>query len=223
MVPYVVGDLLHLRVKSVGARLPAAGVGQYIPVQGHQQPQHTGVRQHPGGKAAVSLRRLQLLEVPPVAQPVLPPGAVQVEAPPGRQVEAGSKVRLRRAVPGQEFPPDPQHHPVVGLRAVDHRQVDQVPADQQHVHGPQEVPLALDGVGGPPPEQEYQFVKLMVVVAQLQSPGVLGVKEAVVLVQVPPLPDLAPVQHRRLPHFLHGMINCFQSTMFFLPRQPTFL
>ena len=74
--------------------------------------------------------------------------------------------------------------------------MDQVPADQQNIHGLKGVALPLDMVSHPPAQQQHQFIKFMVVVVQRKRPVIPQMEQPVGLVQISALADLTSVQHR---------------------------
>ena len=68
-----------------------------------------------------------------------------------------------------------------------------IAADQQDVHRLEGIAFALDVVLGPALNVEYQLVKFVVVVVQLYGPAVPEMEQPVVLMQISPFADFAPV------------------------------
>ena len=169
------------------------------PVHGDQKLLAQGVR-HPGG-AEVLLPQglLHALDVVHIPQPPLGGKAQQMEAPLLGDGKAGVQSLAGVGPALQPLPAQPHHHPLIGLRRVDHGPVDQIVPHQQHVPRLEEIGDALHHIGHLATQQQNQLVKLVIVVVQLLGPAVLQVEQPEILMEISPLPDLTAVQHGSAP------------------------
>ena len=183
----VAQDLLDLGVHPIAVRLLLGrAVLEDVPVHVDQKLLAEGVRQAGGAELRGALGLLQPLDGPHVLEAPLGVRPQQVEAPAPGGVKAGVQSLAGVAPGGQPVPAQPDHHPLIGLRGVDDRPVDQAPGHQKDVPGLEEVGDALHQVGHLPPQEEDELVELVIVVLQLLGAAVLEVEEAEVLVQIAP-------------------------------------
>ena len=82
---------------------------------------------------------------------------------------------------------DVQDHPLIEVAPLHHGPVDAAPAHQHIVSRLQGVPLALDGVSGPPRQQHDDLVKAVIVIGDLLVPVVRQMEQPERLVQIAPL------------------------------------
>ena len=182
---------------------------EHILADGQQQLLAEEVRHLPVSELLRPEGALQTLQELKVGGPVRRRDAQKMEIPAHRFLEAGIQRSFLRAAPAEPVLPQPEDHPLIGLRWVDDRPVDPVVGHQQQIPGLEEVGHALHHIGDLAPQQEDDLVELVIMIADLLGPAVLQPDEAEVLPEISPLTRVHPFRHgsASLPlYFLHFSI-----------------
>ena len=191
----VAEDLVHLGVQAAALLMGLLLGAEHIPAEGQQELLAEEVRHLPVAEILGAEGALQALEELEVGGPVRGGDAEEVEVPAGGLPEAGIQGGLFRTALAEPVLPQPEDHPLIGLRGVDDGPVDAVMGHQQQVPGLEEVGDALHHVGDLAPQQEDDLVELMVMIADLLGPAVLQPDEAEVLPEITPLARVRRAWH----------------------------
>jgi len=119
-----------------------------------------------------------------------------VDASSGGKAEAVGEVVGLGAEAGHKVAVDPEDESFIGEAVFHDGQMDEVPADEQHVQGLEGVTFSFDMVSNAAAEEEYDLIELMVVVIEGKGMIIAQVEEAVRLIQVTSFTDFVSVQHK---------------------------
>ncbi|MPM97054.1 hypothetical protein SDC9_144227 [bioreactor metagenome] len=122
-----------------------------------------------------------------------------MEPPPTGQIKAGGQGLAGVAPPVQPLPPQPQHHPLIRLRRINHRPVNLVARHQQQIPRAEEIGHTLHHISHLAAQQKDDLVKFVIVVLQRLRAGVLQVKQTKILQKISPLIRFQSLRHGPFP------------------------